>query len=65
MLGAHTAERSVGPIHEFIDSPPDAPLTAIARGKSLPLTLATLDPTDAERLAVATRQLLAKPFAQS
>jgi NAD(P)-dependent dehydrogenase (short-subunit alcohol dehydrogenase family) len=58
-LAARPVERAVAPIHEFIDSPPGARLTANDRGKQLPLTLSTLDPLDAERLAEATRSLLA------
>ncbi|GAA2134295.1 SDR family NAD(P)-dependent oxidoreductase [Glycomyces algeriensis] len=52
-------ERSVAPIHGFIDHPPAAPLTAIDRGDPLPLTLSSLDPVAAERLATATEALLA------
>lgn len=58
-LAAHSIEHSIAPIHEFIASPPTAALTAVDRGKALPLTLKTLDPADAERLAQATRSLLA------
>lgn len=55
---ARPVERSVAPVHEFIDTPPAAPLTAIDRGRPLPLTLKTLDPESAERLAEATRAIL-------
>lgn len=58
-LAARTVERSVQPIHEFIDHPPAAALTAIDRGRTLPLTLETLDPGDAERLSLAAERLLA------
>ncbi|MFE3260230.1 SDR family NAD(P)-dependent oxidoreductase [Nocardia sp. NPDC059229] len=63
-LAARTVEQSVQPIHEFIDRPPTAALTAIDRGKTLPLTLATLNPADAERLSIATRHLLANSVAR-
>ncbi|MEU0542109.1 SDR family NAD(P)-dependent oxidoreductase [Nocardia sp. NPDC005978] len=58
VLFARTVEQSVEPIHGFLDHPPAAGLTAIDRGKTLPLDLATLDPEAAERLVVLTRQLL-------
>lgn len=58
-VAARTIEQSVRPIHEFIDHPPAAALTAVDRGKTLPLTLDTLDPADAARLSVATGELLA------
>jgi NAD(P)-dependent dehydrogenase (short-subunit alcohol dehydrogenase family) len=58
-ISARPVADSVAPIHGFIDSPPSAPLTAIDRGKPVPLTLGTLDPDDAERLAEVTRTLLA------
>ncbi|MBK1787735.1 SDR family NAD(P)-dependent oxidoreductase [Prauserella cavernicola] len=57
-LAARPIEQAVAPIHDFIDQPPGAPLTAIDRGKQLPLTLATLDPGDADRLAEITRSLV-------
>jgi NAD(P)-dependent dehydrogenase (short-subunit alcohol dehydrogenase family) len=63
-FAARPVERSVEPIHEFIDHPPTAALTAIDRGKTLALTLETLNPADAERLATATRQLLANSRAR-
>ncbi|WP_246281482.1 SDR family NAD(P)-dependent oxidoreductase [Fodinicola acaciae] len=59
-VAARTVERSVEPIHGFIEHPPAAPLTAVDRGRTLPLTLRTLDPADAERLSTVTRQLLAR-----
>lgn len=58
-LTARSVERSVGPIHEFIDVPPAAALTAVDRGKTLPLTLKTLDAVSADRLSAVTRSLLA------
>ncbi len=57
-FAARPVEQSIAPLHGFIDNPPSAPLTAIDRDTSLPLTLKTLDPTDAERLAEATKTLL-------
>ncbi|QEO14976.1 hypothetical protein FLP10_11540 [Agromyces intestinalis] len=58
-LSARPVTESVAPIHDFIDRPPSAPLTAIDRDKPVPLTLSTLDPADAERLAGITGSLLA------
>jgi len=57
-LAARSVEQSIAPLHGFIDSPPAVPLAAIDRGTSLPLTLKTLDPADAERLAETTKALL-------
>lgn len=57
-FAARSVEQAIAPVHEFIDSPPAAPLTAIDRGTSLPLTLKTLDPANARRLADATKSLL-------
>lgn len=57
-LAANPIETSVAPVHGFIDNPPAAPLTAIDRGKALPLTLSSLDPANAARLADATRAIL-------
>ncbi|RRS01365.1 SDR family NAD(P)-dependent oxidoreductase [Glycomyces terrestris] len=61
VLGAFAArpvEQSIAPLHGLIDNPPSVPLTAIDRGTSLPLTLRTLDPANAQRLAKATEKLL-------
>jgi NAD(P)-dependent dehydrogenase (short-subunit alcohol dehydrogenase family) len=58
-FAARTVEQSIAPVHGFIDSPPSAPLTAIDRDTPLPLTLKTLDPAGAERLAETTKALLA------
>lgn len=55
---ARPVEKAIAPIHGFIDHPPDAPLTAIDRGKPVPLTVTTLDPANAQRLAQATRALV-------
>jgi len=57
-FAARSVDRSVAPVHGFIDRPPPVPLTAIDRGTTLPLTLRTLDPADAERLAEVTESLL-------
>lgn len=57
-VAARPIERAVAPVHGFIDHPPAAPLTAVDRGRELPLTLGTLDLGNAERLAGATRSLL-------
>jgi NAD(P)-dependent dehydrogenase (short-subunit alcohol dehydrogenase family) len=57
-VSARPVAESIEPVHGFIDAPPDAPLTAIDRDRSVPLTLETLDPGDADRLAAATEQLL-------
>jgi NAD(P)-dependent dehydrogenase (short-subunit alcohol dehydrogenase family) len=57
-VSARPVEESVAPIHGFIDNPPAIPLTAIDRDKPVPLTLATLDPGDAGRLARVTAALL-------
>ena len=57
-LAARPIAESIAPIHEFIDTPPSAPLTAIDRGKPVPLTLRTLDPANARHLAEATSSLL-------
>jgi hypothetical protein len=58
-VAARPVEESVRPIVEWIESPPQAPLTADDRGKPVPLDLASLDPDDARRLAAATADLLA------
>jgi hypothetical protein len=48
----------VAPIHQFLDKPSVAPLTAIDRGRQLPRSLPTLDPRRAERLMDLTETLL-------
>lgn len=58
-LSARPVAESVAPIHEFIDTPPAAPLTATDRNRPVPLTIDTLDPANAERLSEATRAVLA------
>lgn len=57
-LAARPVEQSIAPLHGLIDNPPQDPLTAIDRDTTLPPTLKTLDPTNAERLSEATRALL-------
>lgn len=57
-VAARPVERSVAPIHGFIDSPPTAPLTAVDRGKALPLDFETLSPEAARRLDRVTRELV-------
>ncbi|TCB88281.1 SDR family NAD(P)-dependent oxidoreductase [Micromonospora zingiberis] len=49
---------AVAPIHQFLDTPPAAPLTAIDRDKRLPLSFPTLDPQNAGRLMDLTEELL-------
>ncbi|WP_040810048.1 SDR family NAD(P)-dependent oxidoreductase [Nocardia concava] len=56
---ARSVEEAVAPIHGFVDHRPAQPLTAIDRGRSLPLTLSSLDPGNARRLARLTEELLA------
>ncbi|SEF15735.1 SDR family NAD(P)-dependent oxidoreductase [Jiangella alba] len=57
-LFARPVEAAVAPIDRFIDAPPPAPLTAVDRDRHLPLTLPTLDPDRAGRLAERTAALL-------
>ncbi|PSK88953.1 short subunit dehydrogenase [Murinocardiopsis flavida] len=57
-VAARPVADAIAPVHGFIDHPPEAPLTAIDRGRPVPLTLKTLDPGDARRLAEATEALL-------
>lgn len=57
-LKAQPVEDAVRPLHDWIDNPPGAPLTAIDRGRILPLSLETLDPANARRLAAKTEELL-------
>lgn len=52
---------SAKPIVDWIDHPPAAPLTAIDRGKPVPLSFPTLDPADASRLDAYTSGLAALP----
>ncbi|WP_459549465.1 SDR family NAD(P)-dependent oxidoreductase [Nocardia sp. X0981] len=58
-FAARPVLESIRPLHGFIDNPPAAPLTAVDRGRILDLSLPTLDPGDARRLARLTTDLLA------
>lgn len=58
---ARPVEQSVRLVVEWIDNPPAAPLTAVDRGKTLPLSLSTLDPRDAARLDAYTATLSRLP----
>jgi NAD(P)-dependent dehydrogenase (short-subunit alcohol dehydrogenase family) len=57
-VAARPVAASVHPIHEFVDTPPRQPLTAIDRGKPVDPSLKTLNPDDARRLATITDELL-------
>lgn len=57
-LFARPVADAVKPIVEWIDQPPTEPLSAIDRGKQLPLSLKTLNREDAARLATYTENLL-------
>jgi NAD(P)-dependent dehydrogenase (short-subunit alcohol dehydrogenase family) len=57
-FAARPVEQSVAPILDWIDHPPTEPLTAIDRGRSVDLSLKTLDPDDALRLMAYTESLL-------
>jgi NAD(P)-dependent dehydrogenase (short-subunit alcohol dehydrogenase family) len=57
-VAARSVASAVLPIHQFLDNPPAAPLTAVDRGKHLPLDLPSLDPRNAERLMDLTEELL-------
>ncbi|MFG1888723.1 SDR family NAD(P)-dependent oxidoreductase [Micromonospora sp. NPDC049051] len=58
-VAARPVERAVAPVHGFVDSPPGVPLTAVDRGRPVPLDLSTLDPAAARRLADTTGRMLA------
>ncbi|QBI52235.1 SDR family NAD(P)-dependent oxidoreductase [Streptomonospora litoralis] len=64
-VAARPVAESIEPIHAFIDSPPSAPLTAIDRGRPVPLGLKTLDASAARRLEQITDRLLEVREAQS
>ncbi|GAB2905231.1 SDR family NAD(P)-dependent oxidoreductase [Streptomyces mayteni] len=55
---ARPVAESVRPVVEWIDRPPAEPLTAVDRGRRLDLSLKTLDPDRAARLATYTEELL-------
>lgn len=59
-LFARPVETSVAPVVEWIDDPPTAALTAVDRGRPVPLTSPTLDPVAARRLGVVTAELLTR-----
>ncbi|MEU8897239.1 SDR family NAD(P)-dependent oxidoreductase [Nocardia sp. NPDC048505] len=59
-VAAQPVEAAVRPLHALVDQPPAEPLTALDRGRRLPLSLPTLDPVAARRLAELTALLLAK-----
>ncbi|MBW8481914.1 SDR family NAD(P)-dependent oxidoreductase [Actinomadura sp. PM05-2] len=55
---ARSVDEAVRPIVGWIDEPPAAPLAAFDRGEPVELSLKTLDPGDAARLADYTEGLL-------
>lgn len=57
-IRARPIAESIRPLHDFVDHPPHAPLTAIDRDRTLNLSLPTLDPTAARRLDALTEELL-------
>ncbi|MGI5520462.1 SDR family NAD(P)-dependent oxidoreductase [Micromonospora sp. CA-259024] len=57
-VAARPVADAVAPIHQFLDTPPAEPLTAVDRNKRLPLSLPTLDQRNAERLMALTEELL-------
>ncbi|MEV4629856.1 SDR family NAD(P)-dependent oxidoreductase [Micromonospora sp. NPDC049523] len=57
-VAARPVVDAVAPIHQFLDAPPAAPVTAVDREKALPPSFSTLDPHDAERLMDLTEKLL-------
>ena len=58
-LAARPVYTAIRPIHDFVDTPSAVPLRAIDRGRTLDLSLPTLDPRAADRLALLTEELLA------
>ncbi|WP_422739086.1 SDR family NAD(P)-dependent oxidoreductase [Micromonospora sp. WMMD729] len=57
-VAARPVADAVAPIHQFLETPPTAPVTAVDRDKRLPADFPTLDPRDAERLMDLTEKLL-------
>lgn len=57
-VAARPVAKAAAPVHDFIDAPPAAPLTALDRRRPVPLDLPTLAPTAARRLATTTAELL-------
>jgi hypothetical protein len=60
LVAARPVEASVRPVVDWIDHPPPARLTAVDRGRELPLSYPTLDPQRAARLRDYTERLLAR-----
>ncbi|MFF2550262.1 SDR family NAD(P)-dependent oxidoreductase [Nocardia sp. NPDC058058] len=58
-LAAQPITTAIAPLHDFVDTPPAAPLTAIDRGRPVPLDFPTLNPVTARRLADLTATMLA------
>ncbi|GGL25046.1 SDR family NAD(P)-dependent oxidoreductase [Nocardia jinanensis] len=58
-VAGRPVRESIRPLHDFIDNPPAEPLTAVDRGRTLDLSLPSLDPGNARRLARLTADLLA------
>jgi NAD(P)-dependent dehydrogenase (short-subunit alcohol dehydrogenase family) len=58
---ARPVSDSVKPVVDWIDHPPASPLTAIDRGKQVPLSLRTLDPAEASRWDAYTSGLAVLP----
>ncbi|WP_405484485.1 SDR family NAD(P)-dependent oxidoreductase [Nocardia sp. NBC_00511] len=57
-LSAQPVAAAIEPLHAFVDYSSTAPLRAVDRGRDLELSLPTLDPGDAHRLADLTANLL-------
>lgn len=57
-VAAQPIADAVAPLHQLLDTPPAEPLTAVDRGRRLPLSFPTLDPQNAERLMDLTEKLL-------
>ncbi|GIM91077.1 SDR family NAD(P)-dependent oxidoreductase [Paractinoplanes toevensis] len=55
---ARPVSESIKPIDNWLDNPPAAPLTAVDRGRELPLSFPTLDPDAARRLELTTERIL-------
>ncbi|APU16829.1 SDR family NAD(P)-dependent oxidoreductase [Actinoalloteichus fjordicus] len=60
MVGARSVDKAIAPVLGFLDEPPQAPLTARDRHKTVPSSLPTLDPERARRLAAHTEALLGR-----
>jgi NAD(P)-dependent dehydrogenase (short-subunit alcohol dehydrogenase family) len=55
---ARPVQDAISPVHDWIDHPPAERLTAVDRGRKLPLTLKTLDPAYARKLLRVTEEIL-------